>query len=228
MTLADPTGGAGYIFGQSLPAAHMTTIATNQPKAVDGNGGGTWTPSAPIILNGTSALQLGGKLKYTARTVIRTQPLVVAARTSLNNWQWSPAPSIGYDWFHANTLGSTFQHELTNIAHNSALTSIEARFKGPTHGASWPVGQLASFRLFSIDAAGSPTGIGAAVIDPSNQAVYESAHTITFASGTGHVFDTINNRYIVLVTAEAGANALIGSIYYGCAVTASVTEQSEV
>lgn len=53
MTLVDPTGGVGYAFGEVLPSADMTVIATNQPKAVDGSGGGTYTPSAPVNINGS-------------------------------------------------------------------------------------------------------------------------------------------------------------------------------
>jgi len=43
MTLADPTGGLGYSFGQKLPHTHMTTISAQQPNAIDGVNGGTYT-----------------------------------------------------------------------------------------------------------------------------------------------------------------------------------------
>ena len=46
--LTDPTGGVGYAFGEVLSSTHMTTIATNQPKAVDGAGGGSYTLSAEL------------------------------------------------------------------------------------------------------------------------------------------------------------------------------------
>ena len=67
MSLTDPTGGAGYSTGEVLTSTHMTTIANQQPYALDGNGGGTYTPSAAIIVNG-SGLTVGGNftLKYGA------------------------------------------------------------------------------------------------------------------------------------------------------------------
>lgn len=228
MTLVDPTSGLGYSFGQKLPSTHMTTIATNQPKAVDGDGGGTWTPSATILLNGASALQLGGKLKYTSRIVTRTQPLAMAARTSFDNWRWDPAPVIGYDWTHNNTAGSTCQHELTTLAHNSVLDRVTVSFKGPAHGASWPVATLAKYALYRVDNAGTATLIGAVVTDASAQAVYETAHTVVIASGTGHVIDLTQYRYIVVVTAETGMNSQVGGIYYGATVGMTITEQAEV
>ena len=231
MTLVDPTGGVGYSFGQILPATHMTTIAANQPKAVDGNGGGTWSPAAPIILSGASALQLGGKLKYTSRSVLREQPLVVAARTSLNNWQWAPSggPNGTYEWRHANTLGSTTQHELTNLGHNSVLDTLFVWFIGPSHGGMWPVGSLPVYTLIRVYRDGTEAVIGAPTTDTSaSQAEYEAAHATAITTVSGHVVDTQRFKYFLVVTAENGANAVVGARYLGCEVQADVTEQAEV
>ena len=53
MTLTDPTGGVGYAFGEVLPSSHMTTIATQQPDALDGAAGGSYTPTAAIDIGGS-------------------------------------------------------------------------------------------------------------------------------------------------------------------------------
>lgn len=50
--LTDPTGGTGYAFGQKLPSAHATSIVTQLPKAIDGVGGGSYDPSAPVTIGG--------------------------------------------------------------------------------------------------------------------------------------------------------------------------------
>lgn len=56
MSLTDPTSGAGYSFGERLPSSHMTTIATQQPNALDAVGGGTWSSlAAGVTINGSAA-----------------------------------------------------------------------------------------------------------------------------------------------------------------------------
>lgn len=55
MALVDPTGGVGYAFGQKLPSTHMTTIATQQPNAIDGVNGGTYTCLAALTTTNNAA-----------------------------------------------------------------------------------------------------------------------------------------------------------------------------
>jgi len=59
--LIDPTGGVGYAFGQVLPSSHMTTIATQQPRALDAVNGGSYTATANLDWNfGTFDLTIVG------------------------------------------------------------------------------------------------------------------------------------------------------------------------
>lgn len=223
MTLADPTGGAGYIFGQSLPAAHMTTIATNQPKAVDGNGGGTWTPSASIILNGTGALQLGAKLKYTSRTVSRAQPLVMSALTA--NWDWAAA-AVGTVWQNATT-NTICVHEFTKLAHGAVLDGITVFYQGgPGHMGVPAV--MPSFQLVRISTSNVYTAIGAAFnATVPNAAAFEAVHSASI-SGLAHTISLDGRRYGLLVTAETGAFSLANGKYLFANVDMTVTEQAEV
>ena len=66
MTLLDPTLGVGYAFGEKLPSTHMTTIATQQPRALDIVSGGSYTQAGQSILDG-EALKGGGvdPIRYT-------------------------------------------------------------------------------------------------------------------------------------------------------------------
>jgi hypothetical protein len=50
--LTDPTSGGGYSFGQTLPSADATSIALQLPFALDGDAGGTYTPSNPLVIGG--------------------------------------------------------------------------------------------------------------------------------------------------------------------------------
>jgi len=55
MTLVDPTGGLGYAFGQKLPSTHMTTIATQQPFALDIINGGTYVNTGALDVTYSAA-----------------------------------------------------------------------------------------------------------------------------------------------------------------------------
>jgi len=59
MTLLDPTLGVGYAFGEKLPSTHMTTIATQQPRALDIVNGGPYVQSGQLVIDG-DALKGGG------------------------------------------------------------------------------------------------------------------------------------------------------------------------
>lgn len=67
MTLVDPTSGLGYSFGQKLPSTHMTTVATQQPNAIDGVNGGTYTCVAALttINNAARAATFNGTTVFT-------------------------------------------------------------------------------------------------------------------------------------------------------------------
>lgn len=58
--LTDPTGGAGYAFGQILPSSHMTTLAQQQVRALDIVNGGSYTQSDHATIAGTKNITLSG------------------------------------------------------------------------------------------------------------------------------------------------------------------------
>lgn len=66
MTLSDPTSGAGYAYGAKLPSTHMTTIATQQVRALDIVSGGTYTCVGAVTVT-ENALRTHN-LAYTAGT----------------------------------------------------------------------------------------------------------------------------------------------------------------
>lgn len=67
MTLLDPTLGVGYAFGEKLPSTHMTSIATQQPRALDAIDGGAYVMGGTGVLLDGDALAGGGgdPLRYT-------------------------------------------------------------------------------------------------------------------------------------------------------------------
>jgi len=227
MTLVDPTGGLGYTFGQKLPSTHMTTIAGNQPKAVDGNGGGTWAPGAPIILNGASALQLGAKLNYTSRSVVRMQSLNPQARAA--DWTWALG-ATGVVWQNANAAAaSKMQAQLAQIAHNSVVTGIRAFYKGAAGHVGLPA-SMPKFTVYRVDSSNTYTGVAGTTTDPSaTVAAFQAAHSITLSVGGGSfTADLTQYNYVMVVEPESGMNALAGAQYLGAEVTMTITEQAEV
>jgi len=50
MSLSDPTSGAGYAFGEKLPSTDMTTIATQQDRALDIIDGGSFANDANVTI----------------------------------------------------------------------------------------------------------------------------------------------------------------------------------
>lgn len=226
MTLVDPTSGLGYTFGQKLPSTHMTTIAANQPKAVDGVGGGTYAPSAPIILNGASALQLGAKLKYTSRSVTRIQPLVPQVGNTAN-WNWVSSGGLLY-WRNLTT-GTGCQIELTKLAHNSTVNDVRLLFQGGGGHVALPA-NMPAFRLYQVSSSSVYTALGASTADGSaNVAAFEAAHSIALdITGSSFVVDLTLYRYIIAIAAESGANNQPQAAVLGSSVVADVTEQAEV
>lgn len=219
MSLVDPTSGAGYAFGAKLPATHMTTIATNQPKAVDGSGGGTYTPSAEIIVNG-SGLQLGNRLKYTSRTATRVQEYAGNARSLSGNWSlytndaWRNTASGGVLWVNLN-----------RIPNYAAFASITMRWKGAAGHAGQP-GTMPKMELFKIDKDSARTSMGSVLDTWTNAAAYETAHDITLT--LTDTIDLATYRYVLEITGELSPNFVSGAQPLGFLVTTTITQQSEV
>lgn len=59
MTLTNPKP-LGWAYGERLTSAQMNSIGSQLPYAVDGNAGGTYAPSAPIIIGGSGVTLTGG------------------------------------------------------------------------------------------------------------------------------------------------------------------------
>jgi hypothetical protein len=226
MTLIDPTGGVGYSFGQKLPSTHMTTIATQQPNAIDGVNGGTYAPAAPVILNGASALQLGGKLKYTSRSVTRLQPIIPQV-IDLAYWNWRAAAPALY-WRNL-TAGTACQIELTKLAHNSTVNDLRVRFQGGGGHVGMPANKP-SFRLYKVDVDNVYTALGAATPDPTTTVPnFEAIHSVSVdITGLSFVADLELYRYILFINAESGANNQPNAQVLGLSATMLVTEQPEV
>ena len=219
MTLIDPTSGLGYAFGQKLPSTHMTTIATQQPNAIDGAGGGAYAPAAPIILNGASALQLGGNLKYTARAVGRVATYAGNARTLSGNWAL-----YTNDAWRNTAAGGTLWVTLDRIPHNATLDEVRMRWRGAVGHAALPT--MPKIELFRVDTDSVRTSLGFVSDTTATIAAYEVAHNVVLPIAA--VVNLASYRYVLEITGELGANFVSGAQPRGFSISSTITEQAEV
>lgn len=117
--------------------------------------------------------------------------------------------------------------------HGSVIYSFVVNYiGGPGHvglPASMPTIALYTYDLATHTAAqvASSTGTDAS----ANVAAFEAWHKITADNGglgIGHTVDRSTKRYFILVTAESGANALVGGVTDGPSVTWNRTISSNI
>ena len=226
MALVDPTGGVGYAFGQKLPSTHMTTIAKQQPNAIDGVNGGSYTPAASVYISGVSALRMGvaalilsGPLKYDSHQVNRLQSYAGNARTVSGNWSLHTN-----DAWRNTAVGGVLWVTLDRIPHNATLTEVRTTWKGAAGHAALPV--MPKFELFRVSESNVRTSVASVSDTTATVPVYESAHIVYLSMS--EVIDLGNNRYVLEITGELGANFVAGAQPLGVFVTLTVTEQAEV
>lgn len=230
MALVDPTGGIGYSFGQKLPSTHMTTIAQQQPNAIDGVGGGTYTPAAPLVVNGITTLKLevldlksDGKLKYVSRSVTRQQSYTNCARTLTNQW----ALHTNDAWINVSPSGGFLSVSLDRLAHGAVMTDWSIRWKGGAgHGALPTILLMPKFEAFAVNTESQFFIINTVSDTSASVAAYETEHTIVIPMLVTVNLDMF--RYVLKITSESGAAAQPNAQPLSISATMTVTEQAEV
>jgi hypothetical protein len=226
MTIADPKSG-GWTLKERLLYTSMNLIRTGLLSAIDGVGGGSYSPSAVIDIAGSNGLRIGGTgsaayLRYTSRDVDRVMP-DSCIRPATANWTFDYDPAF-LRW-STTTASNSIHCELTGLPHGSTLKTITVRWLGVTSG-SLP-GVMPTIRAYKVDAAtNTPAALFAAVSDPSaSNAAYTVAHDIPKTS-IAEVIDSKTYRYKLIMTSGSGGG-WTGDRLYGVTVTCTVTEQSE-
>lgn len=238
--LSDPTAGVGYAFGEILPSADMTTVAVQQPNALDATNGGTWTLGANATVNGASEMRLNHlrliaagsstfdhaptlagtlNLGLTSRNIIRAQPMSVIDFGS--NWAQTTTGII------TNTpAAGSVGVELTRLANGQTLDNVSVRYKGAAGHAAFPGGAPAVMPLvtvYKLNQDGTSTSLGSQSDTSATAGAFEAYHTIS-AAGLAHVIDLTTYRYEVVIASESGANyiaaATCARINTSCTVTA--------
>lgn len=222
MTLTNPKP-AGWSTGEILTSAQANSIGTQLPYAVDGNAGGTYAPSDPIIIGGdgltvTGALTASGASNYPALSPTRTLTGIISM-APIDNVLSGAAPA----WGQTLSIGATFRGWIQNsvsgpheiVFHISppvgaTLKTVtlyidgDGTTAGAGHGAlpaNMPIVRLASY----VNSTGTESTIASQADTAANVGAYETYHAITL-SGLSTVVAS-GTSYSVVLVGETGANA---------------------
>ena len=223
---------SSWVSKEVLTSEELTLLATEVLKAPDATAGGTYAPSAPIIVNGSGALQLGSRLAYTSRSVARVRS-VVNGVFSYDSTRWSLVAGGSSAYFTQTVTGAgNIDIEIEGLPNGATLDSVGVYLKGAAGHAGTP-GTLPRLKVYqrsvSADPAAALTQIGSTATDPyTSSAVYQANHLVT-ASSLAHTIDVsaTGNIYIARIEGEGGANFVAGLIASSLVVTCTVTSQSE-
>jgi hypothetical protein len=219
MTLTDPTGGVGYAYGAKLPSTDMTTIATQQPDAVDGSAGGTY--AANITFNGT--LTLANEPNLTAATYSFEQPLT-AARDE-QDWQgyWRYGNATGataYNaiWWQNNVANQYILHiPFVNLPHKCELKTVSCYISGDAQTTARG-GALPTLPIITVYAKTISTGLSASIgtktDNPADLTAYKAYHILgqTALSLTAGQYHDGTKSYYAEIQGEDGVPDALGVI----------------
>lgn len=204
-----------------VPASFLNDFRTWGPDWLDGAGGGTWAPSAAIIVGG-SGMKLDGSLNLalTSRNITRRQDLVVYEESA--NWSYQAAENA---WNEDAVTTDTIYMHLTRLLNGGSIQSVTARFDGAGHGGSLPA-VMPSIALIEIDEDGTRASKGSQVDTTGTAAAFDTPHDVVLTL-TPFTIDLVNNIYVVDVVGESGANSQINLRLLSLKVTIACTSYSE-
>lgn len=200
MTLTNPKP-LGWAYGEILTSAQANSIGTQLPYALDGNGGGTYEPSAPIIVGG-SGLQIA-KMRWPA-ALLPSFVTVGSWTLSLHNvWRYDTSTASTNDQLHL-TLPITW---------TAGTLSAVRIWVCATHSATNSPGELPAtlpeLAVFKRSFPGSPgpnptaTQLGSTASDTSSTlTAYKTAHYIE-VSGLSESID-LSEVYSIRINASSG------------------------
>jgi hypothetical protein len=208
---------AGWGLNEEMSSAQANTMDLNQSRAVDGNAGGSYNPSAPIIIatGGLQAEPAAGDIEFQAEYVDHA----------------SYADSRVYP-VHDFLIGTRFSVQTTDIALQQTdvtsagsaskvfvihpivgtLAQLHLYLKGSAGHGALP-GTMPSMTLVEEVPGVSSTTVIATVYDTAaDVAAYEVLHSI---SATGlSISVSATKLYRLILTGEAGANSQVDLKFY--------------
>lgn len=219
---------SGLVNGTSkIPHGDLENLDTNASKGVNGDDGGSWAPTNPVIIAGQGlqpTLAVGQYPNFLAdagskRTYVRRQPFTPVARLFLGGLLTSGAIVQG----QANGTVCT---TLIQLPHNSTLTSVKVYIKvvGPHANAPGPA-ELPNITIQRLNAA---TGVLTDFCNaadpifftpaPGSGVAWDAGGAIqswTYTCNQKNVVDRTLYHFLVAIIDETGLNKVAGNLYYG-------------
>lgn len=200
---------SSWAFGEVLTSAQMNALDSNLPLTVDGRLGALDVPSRTVtrVLNGFITPQ-------------------VAA-----NWT-----VIGQFGSHCSVTSQQFLRFSLNLPQGCTLTTLYVAFRGGASHSALPATKPTAAIFKQAYTATAPTQIGTTITDaPASIGAYESQHILGPVSGAGPTFtglteviDNTLNAYLLLVSTEGGANAVVDDIVGAIVAQFTLTKLDEV
>lgn len=192
-------------FVSGLSASTLNTWRTNISQAIDGAGGGTYTPVAPIIITGAGLQVTGISYTYSSSTVTRTVDTDAFDIFGTSSKGGLPALVVA-----ADIIGIPLR-----LPHGNVLTSVVVYISPAVDGNLPGTKPLVSVNRRDLTD-GTVTTLGSITDPAANAAAYEQYHGIT-VSGLSETIDRSKYMYHVRFEGEDGANAqsvsVVGATY---------------
>jgi hypothetical protein len=215
--------GAGWLNGELLTQAEINQIDENQSKAVDGDAGGPYAPSADITFAGATSIQWGASRypKLSSRTIKRVQPLIVVGPTTFlaagdfSNGNLAHLPTQDYvDVSGSNVPRCTFS--LSNLIDMATLTAVTIHVDPATEPAT-------RSKITLLKHLASGTAVGAEKTDDYG-GTYTDPHSYSI-TGLSEAIDQSSSEanYSLLLRGETGAGATAGLTIDAIVLTFTVT-----
>lgn len=226
-----------------LTAEEMAQSDEEHVNSINGDGGGTWAPAAPIIIGGAGlsvtgplaasnvaqiTLAAGVHYGVSSRQITRVLGLHVKAlgnSPQLLGWE------VADNWADlSQSSTSSVQNlifELDDIPHGSVLNEVALWVEGATgHTSVTSSISLPSITLRIAAKTGVGTTGGSTSDGSATTSAYESGHDIRI-SGLSLAIDRSINRYALSMTPETGANSVAGLSIYAVEVVYTITSLPE-
>lgn len=210
-----------------LPAATANVWRTAMASAVDGVGGGAYTPTAKIQIGGlgvelTETTGAAARVQLASRSVTRHLSMagVRDANNGVGSWSYRTGSPQG-TWKQDNVDADLFL-PLEELPHGDTLTAVAVGLDGAGGHGGNPT--FPTLHVYYVDSTGTANAIGVAQAD-SVLATYETAHYLT-KSGMAHVIDRTAYRYYAYLTGEGGANFVAALACFQLKATCTVTGNS--
>lgn len=201
----------------TIPAAFLDGyVRTQIPKAIDGVGGGAYSPAVQLDIGGAGLkLSNGNQLSYSSRSISRVQTGLLHNTT---------AGTFGAGLITVSASQTAIQM-FDRIPNGATLTGVTV-YHNRTNLGTLPTTRVS----VTIRKRNITTGTGSVITGPTEDptsvlASYEAHHAITI-TGLSEVIDNTTTVYYLDFSGESGSNTS-STVLYACLATFTLTAQDE-